>query len=111
MLKAYPIYEVAYDEWQMESVAQRLRAVGINCRPFSQQADRNIADSDLRDLFLNRRIAHSGGELLRSHAENAACVIDRHERKLRMVKKAQDRKIDVLVAVSMATRRCLELYL
>ena len=107
----YSIYEVAYDPWQMENSAQRLRALGINMQPFDQGKARAIADSEFRDLVVNRRIAHDGNELLRSHVSNAAAVLDREEHKLRVVKKSPAKKVDLLVAAVEATNRCLALYL
>lgn len=108
----YAVYEVNYDPWQMEGTAQRLRQIGINCQPFQQQRDRLIADSELRDLIVNRRISHDGNLALREHVENAAAVLDtKEDRKIRIVKKAPHRKVDLAVALSMASYRCLRLNL
>jgi len=107
----FSVYEVTYDPWQMENSAQRLRKLGINMQPFQQQKERAIADSELRDLIINRRIAHRGNPHLREHIGNAAAEIDREERKIRIKKKAPHRKVDLAVALSMSARRSLVLYL
>ncbi len=69
-----------------------------------------LAYSQLRHLILRQRIAHNGNERLREHVMIAVIELDlRDESKLRIRKKSQDRKVDLLVALSMATHECLRL--
>ncbi len=47
---------------------------------------------------------------MREHIENAAADIDqKEERKLRLIKKSPDKKIDLAVCASMASYQCLKL--
>jgi len=108
----YNIIEVAYDPYQLESMMGRMYKESINCQPFSQQRDRMIADSMLYDVIINGQLAHNAqnGDQLREHIINCGSRQAKEEdTKLRIVKKSADRKIDLAVATSMWTRRCLYL--
>ena len=108
----YNIIEVAYDPYQLESMMGRMYKESINCQPFSQQRDRMIADSMLYDVIINGQLAHNAqnGDQLREHIINCGSRQAKEEdTKLRIVKKSADRKIDLAVATSMGTRRCLYL--
>jgi hypothetical protein len=111
--KLYNVVQIAYDPYQLESMMQGLRRDGVAwCETFNQGKDRMIADSELRDLIVNRRIAHDGNRTLREHVENAAAQLDtKQDSKLRIVKKAPHRKVDLTVAMSMGCYRCLYLLL
>jgi phage terminase large subunit-like protein len=104
LFKVYHIEEVAYDPYQMASMAQRL-GDNVHWKPFLQGAPRLIADKRLYDMIRDRQIEHSGEPVLRQHIKNA----DRkpEEDKLRIVKRTSTGKIDAVVALSMAVdRRC-----
>lgn len=109
LVPGYNIIQVAYDPYQLESLCQNLRRERIAwVEPFPQQRERMIADSELRDLIVNRRIWHTGDKNLREHMQNAAMKISREEdTKLRIVKKSMERKVDLCVALSMAANRIL----
>ncbi len=110
LVEPYNIIEVAYDAYQLESIMGRLYKEGVNAQPFSQQQERMIADSQLYDVIIQKRLSHTGSEMLRSHIMNCAAHQSKDEdTKLRIIKKAPDRKIDLAVATSMAIRRCLYL--
>ena len=112
MMEGYNVYEVAYDPYQLEGSAQRLRRDGVNMRAFPQMSDRLIADSMLRDMAINRRISHDGNEQLAEHIGNAAAKLDpKEDRRIRIIKKAPHRKVDLAVACSMAVYRCMRLRL
>jgi len=103
---------IPYDEYQLHQMMSRLRAEAIAyCKPFSQGGRRIEADTDLRRLILRGGIAHSGEPDLTDHLNNAAASMDKNSKKLRMVKKAADKKIDAAVALSMASYECLRLNL
>lgn len=104
----YNILEIAYDPYQLESMMQRLYKEGINCQGFNQGTERLKADSALYDLILNRQIAHAGQLELRQHIQNAGSKQSKDEdTKLRIIKKENTKKIDLVVATSMGASRCL----
>ena len=110
-LPPWNIFEVAYDPHQMENTAQRGKADAINFQPFEQGKARLIADSELRNIIASKRFAHDGNETMRGQIEHAGAKLDAEERKLRIVKLGPDKKVDAVVALSMAANRCTELYL
>lgn len=124
--KVNNVIQIAYDPFQLENTAQRLRRDGITwLEPFSQAQDRLKADSQLYDLILARRVHYShfpdcpeGVSCncmigpLREHIANSNAKMQANEdSKLRIVKKATGKKIDLCVCLSMATARCLYLRL
>ena len=126
VIPRFNIKQLAFDPSQLSLMMQRLTRDRIAwCEPFIQMKDRNIADSDLRTMIAERRLRHTcpppghpdhdpGHPLmdLRRHLNNAAAQTEaKQDSKLRIVKKAPDRKIDLVVALSMAAKRCLYLRL
>lgn len=122
----FNIVQIAYDPYQMESTAQRLRKDGVAwLEPFSQAGDRLKADSQLYDLIVGRKIHYSHdsgcpkGEQcncwvapLRQHIANSNAKVQKDEdSKIRIVKKASGNKIDLAVSLSMMAFRCLYLRL
>lgn len=82
------------------------------CRKFSQFAAREIADKQLYDLIRDRRIAHTGNDEVAQHLRNASAKIAKDEdTKLRIIKQSSSTKIDLAVALSMASSECLRLAL
>lgn len=112
LLREYNIVEVAYDPMQLEDMAGRLKKEGLGWfRAFSQAGDRLIADSQLRQMILDRRIHHTGDPILREHMQNANAQIDPEARKIRIVKRSELLKIDLAVATSMANHETMRLNL
>jgi len=110
LVAPYNIIEVAYDPYQLESMMGRLYKEAVNAQPFNQMRERNIADSQLYDVIIQRRLAHDGNPALREHVLNCAARVSKDEdSKLRLIKKDPGRKIDLAVASSMGIRRCLYL--
>lgn len=110
LMAVYNIMEVCYDPYQLAYFAQKLREKGkVMVTPFNQSSERAVADKQLRDMILQRRLAHTGQADLREHMLNADQKRDAGDRTLRLVKRSQDLKIDLVVALSMATARCMEL--
>lgn len=109
--KVNNVVQIAYDPFQLADMMQRLmRDFVAWCEPFSQGSDRLLADSRLYDLIINRRIHHSHQPEIREHIANANKKLQASEdSKLRIVKKSNGRKIDLAVALSMASHRCLVL--
>lgn len=108
LFKAYHVAEVAYDPYQMASMAQRL-GDNVFWRPFLQGVQRLVADKRLYDMIRDTRIEHLFDLELKQHIINA----DRkpEEDKLRIIKRLQSHKIDACVALSMAVDRIMHLNL
>lgn len=96
-----PPIEWAYDPYQLHDMATRLQREGVGWfKPFQQGQPRLIADKHLYDLIAQRRIVHDGDPVLREHIANANRKEDGD--KLRIVKRADHLKIDLVICVSMA---------
>ena len=100
---AFNVVEFAYDPYQLHDMTQRLSRDGVGWfRPFPQGADRLVADKHLYDTIRDQRIIHDGGNdanEVREHANNANRKDD--DNKLRIIKRAEHLKIDLVVALSM----------
>ena len=102
--KQFNIYQIAYDPYQAHYLAQRLSDT-IWCAPFNQGADRLEADRLLLDMVIQRGLSHDGDSRLRSHIANADRKMDADGRRLRIVKRTAEKKIDLAVCLSMACYR------
>ncbi len=111
--KNFNVVQVAYDPYQLHDFATRLAREELTWfREFPQGIDRLKADSDLHKLIAERRIRHDGNPELREHVANAnAKMSTTEDTKLRIVKKAESRKIDLLVCTSMGASECFRLTL
>lgn len=98
------VEEVAYDETQLVSIAQRLSA-NVFWRKFPQDKARSVADKRLYDMIRDRQIEHSGEPELRQHLINADRKPD--EDKLRIVRRYETQRIEAVVALSMAIDRLM----
>lgn len=105
------VIQIVYDPYQMEATAQRLRRLNIVwLEPCDQGTGRWICDSDFHKYVLTGRLAHDGNRLLREHVLNARAKLQKDEdSRMRMVKKAPNRKIDAAVAAAMAVERAMYL--
>lgn len=104
--------EVGYDEFQLHDMATRLMKEGLAWfRPFGQGNERLVADNQVRELFRDRRIWHRGEPEFREHVQNADAKIDPEDRKIRIVKRAEQLKIDLLICASMMSHEVLRLNL
>jgi phage terminase large subunit-like protein len=112
LIDEHNVIQIAYDPYQLEDMAGRLRKEGLGWfKAFSQAKDRLIADSQLRQMIMERRIHHSGEHDLKEHIGNANAKIDPEERKIRIVKRSELLKVDLAVALSMANGECMRLNL
>lgn len=106
LFQAYNVIEVAYDPYQMASMAQRL-GQRVFWKEFHQGAARLVADKRLYDMIRDRQIEHAGDyAILRQHIVNA----DRkpaENNQLRIIKRNAEGKIDACVALSMAVDRIM----
>lgn len=110
--KNHNVVQIAYDPYQLHDMMTRLMRQNVAwCNPFSQGGDRLVADSQLYQLIVQRRIRHDGAwPVIREHLANANKKVSATEdTRLRIVKKSETRKIDAVVAMSMAAHECLRL--
>jgi phage terminase large subunit-like protein len=92
---------LTYDAALIRQMCSRL-SQKVWAREFSQQRDRLVADKGLLDSIMQRTIVHDGSHLvLRKHLMNADKKTDADERKLRIVKRSANLKIDGAVSLSM----------
>ncbi len=107
----FNVAQFAYDPYQLHEMCTRLAREGVGWfRAFNQMQERLFADKALRDLIVQRRWRHDGDLEVRTHISNAnAKYYPNEDSKLRIVKKAESRKIDLAVCCSMAAAECLRL--
>ena len=111
-LKDYNIIQVAYDAYQLHDLATRLNKEGLTWfKSFNQGNDRLLADSQTRSLIRDRKVWHRGEKDLRDHVQNADAKTDTEDHKIRIVKRADKLKIDLLVCFSMGSFEVLRLNL
>jgi len=112
LCEAYNVVMVAYDPYQLEDMANRLGREGVAWFfAFSQGSQRLTADSGLRILIREKRLRHDGNPVLTEHVLNAGAKIDSEDSKIRIVKRAAHLKVDLCVALSMASNEVLRLNL
>lgn len=105
----YDIKEIVYDQYQLHDLLVNLRSdYGIWIKPFSQSTGRDIADKDFYDSIRDRRFYHDGDQKLDEHRAGAAKRVPKRatsstENRLHIVKKSNAVKVDLLVAISMAS--------
>jgi hypothetical protein len=106
----FNVVQLAYDPYQLVSLAQRLMAEGVVwCKSFPQGGQRLEADKQLLDLIIGKRLAHDGNEQLRAHIQNANKKPDVETRKLRIIKREASLKIDLCICLSQASYEILRL--
>jgi hypothetical protein len=107
LISNFSIVEIPYDKHELHEMMMRFRQEGIvNAKAFSQADERLVADKQLRDLIIGKRISHDGNPLLAQHIDNAN-VVNHGKDGIRLVKRSPAKKIDAAVALSMASQRCL----
>lgn len=112
LCETYNVVCLVYDEYQLHQMMTNLLKGGIVwTKEFSQNAPRLLADQNLYDLIIQKKIFHDGNKDLRQHIHNADCVIDDASHKRRIVKRADSLKIDLSIATSMASYENLRLNL
>lgn len=100
-INSHRVVVLVYDAALIRQMCARLSKI-VWAREFSQQRDRLISDKALLDSIMQRTIAHDGSHLiLRQHLMNADKRVDIDGRKLRIVKRAVQLKIDGCISLSM----------
>ncbi len=108
LVSHHPVTQITYDPYQLHDFMTRLKGEGLAwIEEFTQTTERLIADKQLYDTILQRRITHRGEPDLREHLQNANSKADGE--RLRIVKRAEALKIDLAVCLSMAVHRAYEL--
>ena len=109
--KAHNVLQLFYDSYQLHQMMTNLLNRGVVwTEPFSQASDRLKADKALLDGIKARTLAHGGDALLREHLDNADRKLegsDPSQQRLRIVKRRQNLKVDLAVALSMAHYRAI----
>lgn len=108
LLATYRVISVAYDPWQLHSEMTRLtKRYGQRFYPFDQGNERLEADTDLHKRIRVGTFRYHKDSPLTQAIKNANGK--ENEKGVRLVKKADSRKIDPIVAASMASWRLVEL--
>jgi phage terminase large subunit-like protein len=106
------VLAVVYDPTELHDMATRLYRHGVAWfKEFSQGKQREESDRQLLELIKDRRLAHDGNEDLREHVRNADRKTDESGHKMRIVKRTDNQKIDLCVALSMASYEAMRLNL
>jgi hypothetical protein len=101
LVETQNVLEVAYDPYQLHSLASALAQELVTYfREFNQASDRLVADKSLQDAIKAKEILHDGNDDLTEHVVNAAAKVEGE--KIRIVKKTESKKIDLCVCLSMA---------
>jgi phage terminase large subunit-like protein len=112
LINEYNVVQVSYDPHQLHDMATRLMKEGLAWfRAFNQGDDRLLSDSGIRTLIRDRKLWHRGENDLREHIQNADAKVDSEDRKIRIVKRAEQLKIDILISASMGAHEILRLNL
>ena len=96
---------VVYDPWQMAAVARSWEKAGIRCVEMPQTAQRVEADTALFNAIISGQVRHYRSPDLDEAVRNA--IIVETPRGIRLAKEKASRKIDPLVALSMANSATL----
>jgi phage terminase large subunit-like protein len=105
MHKAGQVLCVVYDPWQMAAVARSWEKAGIRCVEMPQTAQRVEADTALFNAIISGQVQHFKSQDLDEAVRNA--IIIETPRGIRLAKEKASRKIDPLVALSMANSAVL----
>lgn len=112
LIKEYNVVQVTFDPHQLYDLMNRLAKEEISWfKPFNQGEKRLLADSGIRGLIRDRKLWHHGEVDFRDHVQNSDAQVDTEETKIRIVKRAEQLKVDILVAASMGCHEILRLNL
>jgi hypothetical protein len=113
----HAVERIVYDPRELHQMMSRLRKrgktesdrewPGIMCEEFPQGVLREQADKNFVDAVIARKLAHRGdrmqnGKLLRAHVKNADRKTTDDGKRLRIVRRQKNLKIDLTVCASMA---------
>lgn len=102
----YSCVDAAIDPYQAQQFGEQVSQQGVIIATMAQtQAHFNEPIADFRQAMADGRFTHDGSPLLRWCLANAVAVRDRSDRWM-LDKSSSSQKIDPLVALLMAWRRC-----
>lgn len=106
MFQRYRVRGVAYDPYQLHDMMTRLakRHSRIEFYSFPQGGERVQADTALVTRIQQDKFRHSGNQELREHVQNANGKASGDDA-IRIVKRASDKHVDGVVALSMGSWR------
>jgi phage terminase large subunit-like protein len=103
----FHVVKVLFDPWQMQSVSQRLRRVGLPIEEYAQStANLTAASQNLYELVTGGNLAVYSDAAMRLAISRAVAV--ETARGWRISKEKQSHKVDVVVALAMAAHACVE---
>lgn len=107
LVAKYNVIQVTYDPYQLIDFCNRMGdETEVWFDPFAQGGERELGDKLLYDIIRKNGLAHAGlDDDLRTHLLNAGAKVLSDDRKLRIVKQHSDLKVDLVVAMAMATKR------
>lgn len=106
----YNVVKLAYDQYQLHEMITRLKWDNVvDTEKFDQGQRRYVSDKHLYDIIRGRRLRHSGEPELREHVQNSQA--ENIGEKMRIVKKNPQDKIDLTVALAMASEEAHRLNL
>jgi len=102
---------VAYDPYQLHDVMTRLskKYRRVDFYSFPQGQERLEGDTKLMKHIIQEELHHSGNEIMREHVQNADGKLSGSDKAIRIVKRDAARKIDSMIALSMAIKKGFEL--
>ncbi len=105
-MQRYAVMGVAYDPYQLHQVMTTLSKQyrRVDFYPFPQTGERVQSDTDLLNRIRQGTLTHTGSAILREHLQNADAKAS-GDKAIRIVKRANDKHIDSVVALSMAAWR------
>lgn len=110
LAEMYNVVRVEYDPYQLHKLATDMEIEGVAAfDEFDQTRRRSKADKQLFDMIIMRQLKHYGDPELRKHIQACAVRAEGANNTLRLTKKANNRPIDLAVALSMACDGILSL--
>lgn len=119
LVEDYNIQQVAYDKTELHFFVEQCRQENIIVwfKPISQgigsvmEPGRGIADKLFLDLIIQKRLAHDGDPTMRQHIDNADRKTDSVDRRIKIVKRIDSKKVDAVIAAVQASVEVLRLRL
>jgi phage terminase large subunit-like protein len=111
VLKRYPVVSIAYDPYQLHDVMTQMAKEfnRVEFYEFSQGEERLKADTAFVTRVRQGTFHHPGDEKMDEHARNADGKEVKDGSAIRIVKRAPEKKIDLIIATSQGSYRATEL--
>lgn len=112
LCKKYKVKMIVYDPTQLYNLAtdHNLARKSSFWKEFNQGKPRLESDSNLYHLIRENKISHPNFAELNEHIKNADCQSE-DDSKMRIVKRSDSKKIDSVIALSMASFTAMKLNL